>query len=146
MKQFLELFKPLPGNHYLQVTRKRDTISEALETILDSVGGKLDIVLYNDENLDFTKPFRALPRDNDIVILQNVFQAHKDKAMILKISYTTLANSADIIIIEKKGSMDIEAVKEMLDKHEFRSANYIDVLEDYDLVMAKKMHMWGNGL
>lgn len=146
MKQFLELFSPLPGNHYLQVTRKRDAISEALETILDSVGGKLDIVLYNDENLDFNKPFRALPRDNDIVILQNVFQAHKNKSMILKISYTTLANSADVIIMEKKDTMDIEAVKEMLDKHEFRSANYIDVLEDYDLVMAKKMHMWGNGL
>jgi len=42
--------------------------------------------------------------------------------------------------------MDIEAMKEMLEEFEFRAANDIDVVEGYDLVMAKKMHMWGNGL
>ena len=42
--------------------------------------------------------------------------------------------------------MDIEAMKEMLEEFEFRAANEIDVLPEYDLVMAKKMHMWGNGL
>ena len=66
--------------------------------------------------------------------------------MILKIAYTTLANTADIIIMQKKGTMDIDAIKEMLEEFEFRAANYIDVLPEYDLVMAKKMHMWGNGL
>jgi hypothetical protein len=42
--------------------------------------------------------------------------------------------------------MDIEATKTLLEEFEFRAPNYIDVLDEYDLVMAKKMHMWGNGL
>jgi hypothetical protein len=66
--------------------------------------------------------------------------------MILKLAYTTLANTANIVIIEKKGVMDIEAVKTMLEEHEFRASNEIDIIDGYDLVMAKKMHMWGAGL
>jgi hypothetical protein len=46
----------------------------------------------------------------------------------------------------KKGVLDIEALKEKLELFEFRSANNIDIIKDYDLVIAKKMHMWGNGL
>ena len=51
-----------------------------------------------------------------------------------------------IIILEPKGLMDISNVKEMLYEHEFRAANEIDIIQGYDLIMAKKMHMWGNGL
>jgi hypothetical protein len=146
MKQFLELFNPLPGNHYLHITTASNEISKTLQEILSVVDGKLNLVLYNEENLDFTKPFRALPRDHDIVIFQDVFQAHKYKSTILKLAYTTLANNANIIILEKKGVMDINETKEILEKHEFRSSNEIDILDGYDLVIAKKMHMWGNGL
>ena len=66
--------------------------------------------------------------------------------MLLRIAYTTLANAADVIIMEKKGIMDVEATKELLEKFEFRAPNAIDLLDEYELVMAKKMHMWGNGL
>lgn len=146
LKQFLQLFKPLPGNRYLQVTTMRDEISQALELLLAQVGGKLNVTLYNEENLDFSKPFHALPREHDMVILQDIFLSHQNKSMLLKATYTTLANTANVIIIEKKGLMDIEEMKQILEENEFRAANQIDVLEKYDLIMAKKMHMWGNGL
>ena len=146
LKQFLQLFKPLPGNRYLQVTTTSDEISQALELLLAQVGGKLNVTLYNEENLDFSKPFHALPREHDMVILQDIFLFHQNKSMLLKATYTTLANTANVIIIEKKGLMDIEEIKHILEENEFRAANQIDVLEKYDLVMAKKMHMWGNGL
>ncbi|WP_455757074.1 hypothetical protein [Sulfurimonas sp.] len=146
LKQFLELFNPLPGNHYLQVTTRADEITDALTSTLEKVGGNLSVALYNDENLDFSKPFRAPARSNDIIIFQDTFVSHKNQKMILKIAYTSLANTADIIIMEKKGVMDIEKMKNMLEEFEFRAPNDIDVLPEYDLVMAKKMHMWGNGL
>jgi len=66
--------------------------------------------------------------------------------MLIKLSYLTLANTANIIIIEKKGLLNIEALKTKLEIMEFRSANEIDIIDGYDLVIAKKMHMWGNGL
>jgi len=161
LDQFLELFNPLPGNHYLQVTTQVDATTVALQNIIKDVEGEFRLALYSedesvaDERLSdskvqfikkFNTPFRALPRDNDIVILKDILTQHSNPKLLVKIAYTALANTADIIIMEKKGAMDIEATKALLEEFEFRAPNYIDILDEYDLVMAKKMHMWGNGL
>lgn len=162
LKQFKELFNPLPGNHYIQVTTHIDETTTALYELLQSVGGELRIALYRDEEVpgiqdkypaakiqyikNFVHPFRALPRDNDIVILKDIFHIHHDKDKLLKTTYTTLANTAEMIIMQEKETMDIQSMLDMLQEYEYRAANYIDVLPEYDLVMAKKMHMWGNGL
>ena len=126
-----------------------------------STDKRIDAILYNENEIDlsskfpdaniqyiksFTQPFRALPRTNDIVIFKDVFHQHENQEGILKIAYTCLANAAEIIIMQKKSTMDIQATLEILEEFEFRSQNYIDVLPEYDLVMAKKLHMWGNGL
>jgi len=162
LNQFLQLFKPLPGNHYMQVTTHVDETTNALYKLLENAGGELRIAVYRDEDIsdiqenypkakvqhvkNFVQPFRGLPRDNDIVILKDIFHLHQAKDRLLKTTYTTLANTAEIIIMQEKGTMDIPAMLEMLDEYEYRASNYIDVLPEYDLVMAKKMHMWGNGL
>jgi hypothetical protein len=146
LQQFLELFRPLPGNCYLHVSTQRDEITGALEKLLEDVDGELRTAFYNEENLDFTKPFRALPRDHDIVILQDILSKHQTPKMLMKIAYTTLANTADIILLEKKDCMNIEEMKALLEEFEFRAINDIEIFDDYNLVMAKKMHMWGNGL
>ena len=146
LKQFLELFNPLPANQYLEICDKKDELTFALEKLLQKVDGELKIILYNDANLSLEKPFRATPREHDMVIIKNIYAKHQNQNMLLTLSYKTLAHTANIIIIEKKGVLDIEALKEKLELFEFRSANNIDIIKDYDLVIAKKMHMWGNGL
>jgi hypothetical protein len=146
LDKFLQLFNPLPGNHYLHVCTCEDEITTALFSLLEAVEGKLNVALYNEENLNFSQPFRAIPRDHDIVVIKDVFHKHENPKMILKLAYLTLANTANIIIMEKKGTMDIEAIKALLEEFEFRSPNDIDIVEGYDLIMGKKMHMWGNGL
>ena len=161
LEQFLELFNPYPGNHYLQITTHTDETTDALYKLMEGVDGELSLVVYDENDIDlqsqFPKakiqhiknlktPFRALPRTHDVVVFKDVFHLHQNQKGILKIAYTTLANAAHIIIMQKKRTMDIQAMKEMLEEFEFRSANEIDVLPEYDLVMAKKLHMWGNGL
>ena len=161
LKQFLELFHPLPGNHYLQVTTSIDDTTHALYELMQAVHGELRLALYEEKSSalpdklsdtklqsikNFSAPFRGLPRDNDIVILKDILHLHKNPELLLKIAYTTLANTANIIIMQKKGTMDIENIKALLEKHEYRTPNEIDVLKEFDLVTAKKMHMWGNGL
>ena len=161
LKQFLELFNPYPGNNYLQITTEVDETTDALYELMNGVDGVLNLVVYNEEGIDlssrfqtaniqyiknFKQPFRALPRTNDIVVFKDVFHLHENQKGILKIAYATLANAAEIIIMQKKGTMDIQATLDILEEFEFRSQNYIDVLPEYDLVMAKKLHMWGNGL
>lgn len=160
LEQFKKLFNPLPGNHYLQVTAIVDDISFLFDEMMQGVGGKFNLAVYSENILhvekptnakiqyiqDFKEPFRALPRNHDTVLLKDIFHAHENRKMILKLAYSTLANTANIIIMEKKGVMNVEAVKAMLQEHEFRAPNEIDIVDGYDLVMAKKMHMWGNGL
>jgi len=161
LEQFLELFNPYPGNHYMQVTTLPDETTKALCELVQGVDGEFSLVVYDeDERNDkdefpnanikyvksFLQPYRALPRSNDIIILKDIFYKHQNKEMLLKIAYTSLANTADIIIMEKKGLLDITSIKQMLEEFEFRASNDIDIVDGYDLIMAKKMHMWGNGL
>ncbi|MDD2652878.1 MAG: hypothetical protein PHX44_07495 [Sulfurimonas sp.] len=160
LSQFRELFNPLPGNRYLEATTTPDAITELFGEMMHQVGGELHLALYGTPNeeelaginakvergLGFASPFRAAPRDHDTVLLKDIFAAHQNKPMILKLSYTTLANTANIIIMEKKGMIDTLEVMQMLEEHEFRSPNTIEIVEGYDLIVAKKMHMWGNGL
>ncbi len=114
LTQFLQLFNPEPANSYLLVSTCRDDVTAVLSSLMDSVDGTLKEVLYNKENLEFSKSFRALPRTHDIVILKDILLSHENPNMILKISYTTLANAANIVIMEKKGVMNIEATKLLL--------------------------------
>jgi len=161
LKQFLELFNPLPGNRYLQVTTSPDETTHALCKILEKVDGELSLAIFGEDAIDyaeefplakiqyikdFKQPFRAMPRNHDIVIFKDFYHLHENQEMALRMAYTTLANTAEIIIMQEKGSMDVEAMKETLEEFEFRAPNEIDVLPKYDLIMAKKMHMWGNGL
>jgi 3-dehydroquinate synthase class II len=146
LKQFLELFNPLPGNCYLQVSTEKNSISFELEKLIQSVDGKFKLILYNNENLDFSKPLKVRPREHDIVILQNIISKHQNPKAVVRSAYTTLANTADIILLERKDAMSIEDMKNILQEHEFRAINDIDILDNYNLVMGKKMHMWGNGL
>jgi hypothetical protein len=58
-----------------------------------------------------------------------------------------LENSAEVIIIQKCGAIEPSDIEAMLEKAEFRAANTIsDLIVGHDVIVAKKMHMWGNGL
>ena len=156
MEQFLELFHPLPGNSYLLVTTKIDDIAAALYKKIEAVDGNFSIALYGDgdfqnakiERIDsLNKPFKALPRDNDRVIFYDIFNHHDNPSILLKLAYRTLANAAEVVVIEPKDTLEAEKTNRMLEEHEFRAPNRIEgILEGYDVFVAKKMHMWGNGL
>jgi len=161
LKQFLELFNPYPGNNFIEVSTKLSETTVALKNLLNQTDSTLELVFYsqNESKLPdtfqdskvqtintFEKTFRAFPRSADIIILKDIFYIHKNKDLLLKTSYHALANTANIIIMEKKDILDKNEMYQFLEKYEFRATNFIDIIDGYDLVMAKKMHMWGNGL
>ncbi len=159
MQQFLELFNPYPGNQFLLLTTHSDVITTALAEILGKVDGTLSLHCFPGEHetvvaknvkrhdiADFKSSPRALPRSNDMVILQDLYHRHETPERIMKQMYATLANTGDIVIMQRRGTMDVAAMLAMLEAFEFRAGNAIDCHPDYDLVMGKKMHMWGNGL
>jgi len=163
LETLLELFSPQPGYKILDITAHTDVLSAALLHRLSGVNGRLSLAQYPGEHAalageegatlqlqrvpDYTKPFRALPRENDIVFIRDVLQRHAQPERLLKAIYTTLANAAEVIIVTQKGEADTHAQLAMLEKADFRAGNVIEGLaEGITVVMGKKMHMWGNGL
>ncbi len=161
INNFLELFNPDPGNTFLEVSSGVDGITDALHDLLNNKQSNLKLAIYSnkDEDIqlkypnvkiqfldDMKKPFRASPRSVDIVLLKDIYTKHKFGDRLLKLSYTSLANAAQVVIIEPKGNLEKATICETLEKLEFRAANFVDIFADYDVVVAKKMHMWGNGL
>jgi len=162
LTQFLELFHPLPGNHYIQITTQADAVTLALYDKIKAVDGEFHLALYEEAKSQLppklldakiqiigtrNTPFRALPRDNDVVVFKDIFTYHRDPELLLRIAYTTLANTANVVIAEKKNILQKEETLALLEKYEFRAGNFIeDILEGYDVFSAKKMHMWNNGL
>ncbi len=157
--QILELIKLSPSVKLLDVTSHADELSELLAQHLMDVGGRLDLALYPGEHIipqydfvkasqskDYKSPFRALPRDYATVFMRDILDKHAFNERILKIAYTTLLNASEIVVIQDKTSMTQEAIEELLEKLDFRAVNTIEMFDDAYVCVAKKMHMWGNGL
>jgi len=138
--QFLALINPLPGYKILEVFYETSDLQEALKSLDTHYS---DIIFGNERPLD--KPFRALPREYDTIVLNKILLKHKYPERILKIVYTALANAAHVIIIEEQGCADVK-VFELLEGCDFRAANQINIFNDKKVFVAKKMHSWGNGL
>ena len=102
--QFLELFKPLPGNQYLLVTTHADAVASVMAEKLSHVGGTLslecfpgehdDVVLSNIIRHDIATlkaPFRGLPRSHDLVVFQDIYHLHAHPVITsYSIHYTKL--------------------------------------------------------
>jgi len=142
-KQFLELIQPQPGFKVLDVTAHADELTEAgIEHLKPFDQHRLALALYPGEHKEFEPsdaqkiqnipnynvPFRALPRDNDIVIIRDVFHKHTQAERILKSIYTTLANTGDIIIVTKTEEADVEAQKAIIERLELRSEKSKEIL------------------
>ena len=163
MEKLLELFTTQPGFKILDVTAHADALTQQLSNALVPAQGRLALAHYPGEHHepavddtvqfqaqsvpDYAKPFRALPRDNDIVFIRDVLHRHKAPERVLRAVYTTLANAAIVVIVTAEGEVDPQMQLAMLEKADFRAGNVIEgIAEGFTVVTGKKMHMWGNGL
>jgi hypothetical protein len=161
MIHFCDLFQTSPQMKILVATSHADDLLEEICTYLEPFNATVDLSLYpgeHSENLssligkkelirDFNSPIRSVTRDYETIILQDILHLHSLPLKLLQLVYTSLENSAEIIIIQKCGTMETADIEALLERSEFRAASTItDLLAGYDVIVAKKMHMWGNGL
>ncbi|OHD95008.1 MAG: hypothetical protein A2552_05855 [Sulfuricurvum sp. RIFOXYD2_FULL_44_160] len=134
-------------------------MTEEMGDFLAPYEGLIDVSLFpgDHQNLtsfhktftikDYKSPAGGIPRDYAAVIVQDVLHLHESPHKFLELLYRTLLNASEIIILQKNGSMSFPEVESLLDQVEFRAINAItDFIEGYDVIVAKKMHMWGKGL
>ncbi len=156
-----QLLHPTPNTKIMVATSHMDSMMEELGSFLSPYNGTIDVSLFPGEHAeysnpsihkihaikDYKSPAFGIPRDYAAVIVQDVLHFHELPLKFLQLVYRTLLNATEIIIIQKNGSMSIHEVEELLDKAEFRATNTImDLIDGYEVIVAKKMHMWGNGL
>lgn len=161
MISFCDLLHPSPQMKILIATSHADALIDEIGTYLEPFNATVDLSLYPGEHSqhlspliskvdtikDFNSPIRSATRDYETIILQDILHLHTSPLKLLQLVYRSLENSAEIIIVQSKGGMETSEIETMLEKSEFRAANTIgDLIEGCDVIVAKKMHMWGNGL
>lgn len=140
---FRGLFQEFTNISILHINNNLSFINPTIEDIASSLEGKVEYKEFTDEN---STRLRASAREYEYIILSDILLYCPNKDKILKLMYRALENSANLIILEKKTNENLEEIKELLDKTSFVAINNIELFEEYNLITAKKMHMWGNGL
>jgi hypothetical protein len=140
---FKDLFQPFPNISILHISRDVDFITSTINHIANSLEGKVSYINFTDEK---SARLKAVAREYEYIVLCDIlfYCANADK--ILKLMYKALENSANIIILEKKSNDNLEKIKTLLDETSFVAINNIELFEEYNLITAKKLHMWGSGL
>ena len=142
-EDFSSLFLEEPQLSLLHISNNCTLVNNCLEDIKVKNDGIVVHKDFNDINCD---KFRLKTREYDFITISDLFDDCTNKQRFFKSCYHSLENSGHIIIIEHKSKNNIKEILELLDEVEFRVANSIDIFENYNLIMAKKLHMWGNGL
>jgi hypothetical protein len=160
-RQLLELIGDAPGLKVLEVTTHADALSAALAEHVRKCGGELAIAAYPGEHLrpepaehlkyseikHFRAPFKAAARDYEVIILNDILHLHAFQERLLKHAYQGLENSAILIVLQSRGTMPREEVEAMVEACEYRAVNTIEnLVEGTNATVAKKLHMWGNGM
>lgn len=140
---FKDLFQPYINISILHIKKDIDFLNPTIEEVVSSLEGSLKYIPFIDEK---SIKLHASAREFEYIVLSDILLYCPNKDKILKQIYRALENSANIIILEKKSNKNLDEIKELLDKTSFVAINNIDLFEEYNLITAKKMHMWGSGL
>jgi len=143
IEEFSSLLEDAPALCLLNIANGVNPLINILEEKINKNEGTLE---SKDLNNITCEKFRLRSREFEYCILFDTITSCQEKEKFIKACYRSLENSAFIIVIEPKQSNNISEVIELLDLCEFRVASNIDIFDDYNLIMAKKLHMWGNGL
>ncbi len=140
---FKELFAKFPNISILHINNGVNFLNSTVEEVVQKLGGKLKYIDFIDEK---SAKLNSSARDFEYIILSDILSHCPNRDKIIKIMYKALENSANIIILEKKVNQNLNEIKELLDKSSFVAINNIELFKEYNLITAKKLHMWGSGL
>ena len=140
---FKTLFQKSPKSIILHINNDSAEIKDIIDNFINEIDGKLTYKNFNEINIE---RFRLTARDFEYVIVSNCLDLVEDIDKFIKEIYHSLENSANIILIENKLNNNLLFMKDILERNDFRATNSIEIFEEYNLTVTKKMHMWGNGL
>lgn len=143
LSHFKDLFQPFENISILHIDNGIDFLNPVIKEVAQSLNGKVEYIPFENEA---SARLKGTARDYEYIVLSDILSHCPNQDKILKIIYKALENSANIIILEKISHDNVDEIKELLDKTSFVAINDIDLFEEYVIITAKKLHMWGSGL
>jgi len=143
LDSFYSLFDESPAIEIMHIHNNCEFISSYLDVVVQKNFGNLSLKETSSINCN---RFRLKSREFEYLVLSDTFNECTNKEKFFEACYHSLENSAFIILLEHKNNNNLKEVLDFFDTTEFRVPNNIDIFENYNLIMAKKLHMWGAGL
>lgn len=140
LEQFGSLFNMTPSVSILHYVEEVNDITSKLESLVESVDGKVKTI-ENNPPLNYLRR-EAKHSGFDYVVISCTLVQHDDQNNFMNLISKSLRDSGYMIILENKDQA-LDSVYELLEKYDYGAVNSIDIFEKYNLIMAKKLHMWG---
>lgn len=143
-EDFFSLFDHFPNTAIYHINDDCEDINLLLEELVHNIEGELTTQDFNEIEL---KKFRLRDRNFEYAIVSDCLNKEDSEFTDRFITsiYHSLENSAFIILLQTKNTIEITQMIDTLDRNNFRAVNDINIFDKYHLVMAKKLHMWGAG-
>ena len=140
LEDFSSLFKLTPSVSILHCTKLQNEITKYLENIVISCDGKVSVI----ENNPPVKQLQRLAKQSsyDYVILDKTILEYDDKNSFMKVISRSLRDAGYIIILEEKNK-SLNIIYSLLEEFDYGAVNSIDIFKKHNLIMGKKLHMWG---
>ncbi len=140
LEEFGSLFNLTPSVNILHYIEVSNEITQKLESIVLPFGGKVKTIENNPPLNHLRK--EAKHHGFDYAIVSCSIVDHDDQNNFMNLISKSLRDSGYMIILEKK-EKTLNSVYELLEKYDYGAVNSINIFEEYNLIMAKKLHMWG---
>lgn len=137
MQALCDIVEALPGMKVLLITSLES--SHAAATLKKHLQRCDGTITYN----HYPDPLQVPSREFEAVIIEKVLTQADHAIKILKQAYRALENSGTLVVIDSTMS---ETIISMIDVCDYRTPNHIDIEGEDFIIVAKKLHMWGNGL
>jgi len=138
LEDFLALFRLTPYIDVVYIGKNRKLISD-IKQFLSKSSGKLQTI----ESITTQDIRKKLKKSCcEYLILDSVILDSSNTTQLFELLSMTLRDSGHIILLENKNK-DKTILYNLLEQYDYGAVSSVDIFQDYDLIIAKKLHMWG---
>lgn len=139
IEEFYSLFDLTPSITVLDLNNKNSNITAQLNDLVAPYDGKITTISHKVLNELRGKIKRS---NYDYAVVVDTILHSEDKNLLMKIISMGIRDSGYIIILEPKDK-PLAQIYELLEEFDYGAISSIDIFEEYNLIMGKKLHMWG---
>jgi hypothetical protein len=139
LEEFYQLFDMAPNISILDINNSCEDMTQTLNHFVSKFDGIVTTLEFN--TLEKQKN-RVKKASYEYGVICNSILSSKDKSSLMQTIDKGVRDSGYIIVLEKKGQNLMEIYK-LFEEFDIGAVSSIDIFEEYDLLMGKKLHMWG---